>query len=102
MAAAPPTQMTISPPVPPREMVQRVKAALFSHTIDLSTADGRSQDRYRRAFRTTIVSALSKIVTVLTSLISVPLTLHYLGVERYGLWMTISSLIACLSFADLG
>lgn len=39
---------------------------------------------------------------MLTGLVSVPLTLHYLGVERYGLWLTISSLIACLSFSDLG
>jgi O-antigen/teichoic acid export membrane protein len=35
-------------------------------------------------------------------LITVPLTLSYLGTERYGMWMTISSLIAVLSFADLG
>lgn len=35
-------------------------------------------------------------------LISVPLTANYLGVERYGLWATIGSLLALLSFADLG
>jgi O-antigen/teichoic acid export membrane protein len=32
----------------------------------------------------------------------VPLTLHYLGPERYGMWMVMSSLIAMLGFADLG
>ncbi len=31
-----------------------------------------------------------------------PLTLHYLGTERFGMWMTMSSLVAFLSFADLG
>ena len=36
------------------------------------------------------------------TLITVPLTLHYLGSERYGMWVTISSLVALLSFADLG
>jgi O-antigen/teichoic acid export membrane protein len=30
------------------------------------------------------------------------LTLDYLGNERYGLWMSISSMIALMSFADLG
>jgi len=35
-------------------------------------------------------------------LITVPLTVNYLGAERYGLWMTISSVIALMSFADLG
>lgn len=36
------------------------------------------------------------------SLITIPLTLHYLGTERFGLWMTISAVIALASFADLG
>lgn len=41
-------------------------------------------------------------IAILTSLITVPLTLHYLGLERYGMWMTMSSMIAMFSFADLG
>ena len=36
------------------------------------------------------------------SLVTVPLTLNYLGPERYGMWLTISSMIALLSFTDLG
>jgi O-antigen/teichoic acid export membrane protein len=35
-------------------------------------------------------------------LISVPLTLGYLGTERFGLWIAISSAIAILGIADLG
>jgi O-antigen/teichoic acid export membrane protein len=35
-------------------------------------------------------------------IITVPLTLSYLGSERFGLWSTISSLIPMLGFADLG
>ncbi len=41
-------------------------------------------------------------VGLLTTLISVPLALSYLGVDRYGLWMTISSFAVLLSFADMG
>ncbi|MHB1132148.1 MAG: lipopolysaccharide biosynthesis protein [Chloroflexota bacterium] len=51
---------------------------------------------------TTLAAAGAKFVSVLTMLVSVPLTLNYLGVERYGMWMTISSVIAMLAFADLG
>ena len=40
---------------------------------------------------TAISSAVAKVITVVTMLISVRLTLNYLGTERYGLWMTISS-----------
>jgi O-antigen/teichoic acid export membrane protein len=35
-------------------------------------------------------------------LISVPLVLGHLGAERFGLWITITSLILILSFTDLG
>jgi O-antigen/teichoic acid export membrane protein len=41
-------------------------------------------------------------LSILTGLISVPLTLRYLGAERYGVWMTISSAVVLLVFADFG
>jgi O-antigen/teichoic acid export membrane protein len=59
-------------------------------------------ERYRRAAITGMAAVSAKVITVLTTLISVPLTIHYLGEERYGLWMTISSVIAILGCMDLG
>jgi O-antigen/teichoic acid export membrane protein len=70
--------------------------------FDTSTAEGRSKERYRRIAMSTAVSAIAKGMSVLITLISVPLTVNYLGTERYGLWMTISSVISMLGFADLG
>jgi O-antigen/teichoic acid export membrane protein len=70
--------------------------------INTSTVQGRSKERSRRIILTALASALGKGVNVLTALISVPLTVKYLGTERYGLWMTISSIIAIIGFADLG
>src|SRR5262245_34846746 len=61
-----------------------------------------SRERYRRIALTTGTSVLAKGVGLLTMLISVPLTVHYLGAERFGLGMTVSSLIALLGFADFG
>lgn len=49
-----------------------------------------------------VAAALAKCFSITATLISVPLTLQYLGLERYGMWMTMSSLVAMLSFADLG
>ena len=46
--------------------------------------------------------ASAKFITVAASFITIPLTLNYLGVERFGLWMTVSSLTALLGFADMG
>ena len=69
---------------------------------DTRTEEGRARERHSRVTLTALASALAKVIAVATALISVPLTLHYLGPERYGLWMTISSLVAILAFADLG
>ena len=70
--------------------------------FDTSTPEGRSKERYRRVLLTGLASGVAKGVGILASLISIPLTVNYLGTERYGLWMTISSVVAMLRFADLG
>ena len=69
---------------------------------ETETEAGRSRERYHRAALTTAASLATRIVTILAGLVSVPLALHYLGTERYGLWVTISSLLSILTFADLG
>lgn len=70
--------------------------------FDVTTLEGRSKERYRRVALTGIMSLVAKGVSVLTGLISVPLTLNYLGKERFGLWATISSIEILLVFADFG
>ena len=63
---------------------------------------GRSRDRHRRAALTGGAATLARIVQMGTSFITIPLTLKYLGNERFGLWMTISSVLAMAAFADFG
>lgn len=70
--------------------------------FDTSSEEGRSKERHRRAILTAAAAGAAKVVSVGTALISVPLTLHYLGSERYGMWLTISSVVAMMSFADFG
>jgi len=62
----------------------------------------RGAERNRRALLTGGTSTLARVVQIGTSLITVPLTLKYLGNERFGLWMTISSVLAMAAFADFG
>lgn len=69
---------------------------------DVSTSEGKSTERYRRILLTGGSTAIVKIFSAAINLITVPLTFHYLGAERYGLWMAISSIMALMSFADLG
>ena len=69
----------------------------------LSPAErARSHHRYKRATINGITSLVAKLVVLTTTVVSVPLTYHYLGTERYGLWMTITSCVLFLGFADLG
>ncbi len=44
----------------------------------------------------------NNIIRLCTGLISVPLTVGYLGSERYGIWMLITSSLAFVSFLDVG
>lgn len=71
-------------------------------SFDTSTIEGRSNERLRRVFWTAAASALAKGVNTLTMLAYVPIALSYLGTERYGLWMAITSTLGFLGFADLG
>lgn len=84
-----------------RKLKKLVSVLRFT-PFDNSSEQGSSNERYRRIGLTAIASILARIISVITTLVSVPLTIHYLGVERYGMWMTISSLVAFLGFADLG
>jgi O-antigen/teichoic acid export membrane protein len=86
----------------PEPMLQRLRALLSARGADLTSPEGRAAERHRRAAMTAAASVLAKLLSVATALISIPLTLHYLGAERFGMWMTISSLVALLSFADFG
>lgn len=70
--------------------------------FNTSTEEGRSQERFRRVALTALASMAARAINLAVLVVSVPLTLRYLGVERYGLWMTITSFTTLLAFADLG
>lgn len=70
--------------------------------FDSDSEQGRSQERHRHIAWTTVTAACAKAAAAAAMLISVPLTLRYLGPERFGLWMAISAVISMLGFADFG
>jgi O-antigen/teichoic acid export membrane protein len=75
---------------------------LKKRPVEAADAAARSTARYRRIFLGGGMAVIAKSVTLVTTLVSVPLTIKYLGTERFGMWMTISSLISIIGFADLG
>lgn len=85
-----------------QEWLLKALSVLTFRAFDATTAQGRSRERYRRAALSTFAAFGARGIQIVTAMVTVPLTLHYLGLERYGMWMTISSTIAMFSFADLG
>jgi len=74
----------------------------FSLVLGRSAAASLAHHRLARVLQGLITAIAGKGVSIIVSLVSIPLTVGYLGAERYGMWMTISTLLAWLSLADLG
>ena len=66
------------------------------------TLQQRAQERSNKIIKTAWSGLVAKIVTISVSLLMVPLAVHYLGKEQYGLWVAVSSLVAMLGFMDGG
>src|SRR5689334_12266683 len=82
--------------------VYQILSSIQLKPFDTATESGRSRERYRRIFLTALATFLSKGVHAAVLLISVPMAVGYLGKERYGLWMAITSLVSMWFFSDLG
>jgi O-antigen/teichoic acid export membrane protein len=81
---------------------RQVRSALTLRPVDVSLPAGRSRERYRKVLLSAVTGPMTGASGLLAFLITVPLTVHYLGPERYGAWMSLSSLMAFLRFSDLG
>ena len=66
---------------------------------DLQDATHRRDSRLRRGMASAL---LFRIASGLGPLVTVPLGLHQLGKESYGIWMIAAGLTAFFAFADLG
>lgn len=64
----------------------------------INSGNSRTQVVKRNVF----YSAGIKGVSIIISLLLVPLTINYVSSELYGIWLTLSSIISWLSFFDVG
>jgi O-antigen/teichoic acid export membrane protein len=83
-------------------LLRRLTAALFTPGAQSEGGGARSTERYRRAALTAAANLLARASTIVSALVSVPLMLHYLGAERYGMWLTVSSVVSFIAVADFG
>ncbi len=62
----------------------------------------KGHERSVKAKKNIIYSFFLKGISIIVGLIFVPLILGYLDAERYGIWLTLSSILAWFSFFDIG
>ena len=97
--------LSVDPIEPPRSLIRRVllwRRLLRLRPYDTTTIEGRSAERYRRIAWSTALSTVARLVGLATGLVSVPLVGGYLGSDRYGIWLQMSSFVAALGPLDLG
>ncbi len=84
--------------------VKIIDRILFSkdQRLNHNCEESRSIERYRLAILAMLANCLSSVLGMCVLLLTVPMTLPYLGAERFGVWMTVSSFAAFLSFLDFG
>jgi O-antigen/teichoic acid export membrane protein len=68
--------------------------------IKKSIAGGH--ERSIRAKKNIIASLVIRGCSIAISLVLVPLTINYVNTSRYGIWLTVSSIVGWLSFFDIG
>ena len=68
----------------------------------ISNFFNNGHERSKKAKKNIALSLILKIINIASSLILIPLVLDYLDETRYGIWLTLSSLVLWFNFFDVG
>lgn len=59
-------------------------------------------ERTLKAKKNVALSLILKGITIVISLIMIPLTINYINATQYGIWLTLSSIVGWFNFFDIG
>lgn len=62
----------------------------------------QGNSRTLKAKKNIFISLIVKGISILTTLLIVPVTINYVNPTQYGIWLTLSSILGWLSFFDMG
>jgi O-antigen/teichoic acid export membrane protein len=68
----------------------------------LNNLINKGQERSVKAKKNIIASVFIRGTSMAISFILVPLTINYINVSQYGIWLTLSSIVGWFSFFDIG
>lgn len=80
-------------------VIKKHIVSLWQYVINFFTTGNQ---RSLKAKKNIIGSLVIKGTSIAIGLILVPLTIHYINPSQYGIWLTLSSMIAWISFFDIG
>ena len=75
-----------------------IKISSFINFLGLD----KGHERTVKAKKNIVASFVIKGLNIAIGLILVPLTINYLNPTKYGIWITLSSVIGWFSFFDIG
>lgn len=79
-----------------------MKEKILAPIAFLNSILSKGHHRSVKAKKNIIASFFLKGMSIAISLIVVPLTINYLNPSRYGIWLTLSSIVGWFSFFDIG
>lgn len=79
-----------------------MKDKILSFFPFLNNILSKGHQRSIKAKKNIVASFFIKGISIAISLIVVPLTLNYINPSRYGIWLTLSSIVNWFSFFDIG
>jgi len=70
--------------------------------VDPKEDDFNANNRTTKYKRNIILLMLAQVFGIVVSLLLVPITLNYLGIKEYGVWITLTTIISWIAFFDIG
>ena len=80
----------------------RMKDKFLAVFTFFSNLINKGHDRSVKAKKNIIASFFIRGISIAISLVLVPLTINYINPSRYGIWLTLSSIVGWFSFFDIG
>lgn len=74
----------------------------FKQIKNSNEENGGGDFRVKRMFMTTFSGLFNRVVTALVGFLTIPMTLNYLGTERYSLMTILISILTIVAYSDLG
>ena len=85
-----------------KRIISKIKAVVLLKKNDYTTDEERNNERIRRMSWTSLAALFAQLLQMAIPLITVRVTLRYMGEEVYANWTTINSLFSLMTYADMG